>query len=1821
MILMNTNRFVFVLSFCLSLLSFNTLLGQCPGSLSCDGAEGYCDLGQLNGFMCMNPAIPNSAFPLANLCNGTGVPHNLGWWAFVGAGGPLQLEFNLDLGACRDGQGIQAGVFEGNCAGTRVWDCNANCNVGNFVLAGNTVACEIYYLWVDGCNSDVCTYTLNVAGNTNANNVLPTPLPPLNWSGNPCECGEVEICFPNLPGDCMPVISWTVNGNPYGMQGDQCITYEMGNMPINVQAKATVGNPLNPNFICQQAETAVLTITPTPPEIHMGNLKTICPKEDPYIWQGMEITRSCINPPCSARVQLPNGCCVDSLQPIQILPPEVKFGLQTIVCNEDAPFDWHGQSIGVSCVNPPCTARLVGPDGCLIDSVRPFLILPPRNPGLRDTFICSPPPIGPSIRTEDGTTWSEDACGELIEFQDKVFGCDTSYHLNLRYFKYTKDWQLNCGNCQGFVEACPNIEYNPDCPEFNDGSVVISLEWVDGITGAVLGTTPNTGCWEIKEPGRYCVNITVSFRGAPCMESWQECIDVDETFFPKPLPIDGDTSVCGTEPGKYWIELPPNACEFFWTIKLGGGMIITPNSQDTNAIEVDWSSRTGPDGLVCVQYSNDCGLSEDTCFMVDFEGAPIINAGPDTNICASSYTMRGLRDLGGMWTQVSGPGSANIVNPSDINTDVNITTYGEYKFIYSESDGECSSVDSVTIGFRPDPEMTDLDTICALDAESFIVEFDLTTGTTPYIIVSGGGSIDGSGHYTSDTIFDNTATTIVIRDSFGCELIYFIDYDCDCGNAIGEIRKDTLKFCGPNDQACAQYDATNQKLAPGLDTAIFVLYTTLGQLQTTMISSNYTGCFNFDPGTMNMDQVYYIGVVVGRKDANGSVDFDAGCLILEEAQPVIWFTIPSPNAGIDVAVCGLTFDLQSIPSIGSYRWLNTPGVTFNDQTILDPTISILPGAYGTYTLVFEETNGSCTTTDTIDVTFNEIPQAVNPDEICLNRVTFEFKVCFEVTGGTPPYTIVQGGGTYDPNTGMYCTDTLPNLTTYDIIIRDANGCEFRITGDHNCDCGPSDPGTMDPDPIETCIDKCVDISTNGSEVLQADEEAVFVLHEGSGALIVNELERHSYDHTANPPEVIQFCFDANLGMIPGRVYYVSRIIHETGNPDDDCERIAQGTPIIWNAYPTADAGTDQDICGLMADIAASPSIGIGEWTLESRPAGSNFAFTSSLSAQTVTVDIYGSYTFRWKEDNTGCSDSASITITFHDAPLMTNLQVECDENAENYRLVFGLTGGDATTYSVTGIPTTVTSGIYTTDWINSGDNVSLCATDTWDCLPACLDTTIVCQCLTVAGNVSSDDILCLDDCLTANYNGGNLDGNDVVRFYLHNGDANNIGVTVYECNESGDFCFDASQMTPNTTYYITVVVGNIDPSTGCVSFTDRCVQETSGVPVTWYDYPEAQIDGATLFTCDIDSLLLDGSNSSAPVGNGLTYEWTTIGGSLCGNSTSNNAWICSSGEYILEVTDVVSGCVSRDTIVIDRDDDIPIAVAGGSLLITCDNPIATLDGTGSETGTTIGYEWLDANDVVVSTDLITQVTMPGTYRLRVINSANSCDETVSVTVREDRERPTANIDLEGKLSCISNEADLAGINSITKGGVRSYTWSTSNGTINGPSDGERINITSPGTYQLIIIDNTNGCADTVTIDVVEEDNTLETINYDAEDPSCFGDNNGRIEVESISGGVPPFMYSIDNGPFGNSTLFSGLSPGTYNITVRDANGCEKDTVITIIEPVELGVSTKPDQFKEAGDDIDIDTLLDQIVGTTRSDADSIIWIDDETGGKGNTDLY
>ena len=78
-----------------------------------------------------------------------------------------------------------------------------------------------------------------------------------------------------------------------------------------------------------------------------------------------------------------------------------------------------------------------------------------------------------------------------------------------------------------------------------------------------------------------------------------------------------------------------------------------------------------------------------------------------------------------------------------------------------------------------------------------------------------------------------------------------------------------------------------------------------------------------------------------------------------------------------------------------------------------------------------------------------------------------------------------------------------------------------------------------------------------------------------------------------------------------------------------------------------------------------------------------------------------------------------------------------------------------------------------------------------------------------------------------------------------------------------------------------------------------------------------------------------------------------------------------------------------------------------------------------------------------------------------------------------------------------------------------------------------------------------------------------TSDYNGEDISCNGLTDGTA-TSSIVGGTSGYTYSWDNGA--TTDAISGLSAGTYTVTITDANGCSDIETVTLTEPALLSNS-------------------------------------------------
>lgn len=198
------------------------------------------------------------------------------------------------------------------------------------------------------------------------------------------------------------------------------------------------------------------------------------------------------------------------------------------------------------------------------------------------------------------------------------------------------------------------------------------------------------------------------------------------------------------------------------------------------------------------------------------------------------------------------------------------------------------------------------------------------------------------------------------------------------------------------------------------------------------------------------------------------------------------------------------------------------------------------------------------------------------------------------------------------------------------------------------------------------------------------------------------------------------------------------------------------------------------------------------------------------------------------------------------------------------------------------------------------------------------------------------------------------------------------------------------------------------------------------------------------------------------------------------------------------------------------------------------------------------YNWSNGQTTETATGLAA-----GTYTLTV-NDQNGCAGITEFRITEptllEAVSDPKNVDCFGNLN--------GELTATPTGGTPGYTFSWSTGQTSRTATG-----LGAGAYSLTITD-ANGCEAVLTDSIKSPEPLLAALS--AENPLCFGEQNGRIQVNA-TGGTPPYRYSLDNDFFSGSSTIIGLDADDYVVYARDANGCLTSENITITNPPELKV--------------------------------------------------
>lgn len=332
-----------------------------------------------------------------------------------------------------------------------------------------------------------------------------------------------------------------------------------------------------------------------------------------------------------------------------------------------------------------------------------------------------------------------------------------------------------------------------------------------------------------------------------------------------------------------------------------------------------------------------------------------------------------------------------------------------------------------------------------------------------------------------------------------------------------------------------------------------------------------------------------------------------------------------------------------------------------------------------------------------------------------------------------------------------------------------------------------------------------------------------------------------------------------------------------------------------------------------------------------------------------------------------------------------------------------------------------------------------------------------------------------------------------------------------------------------------------------VSVTDDVGCTRRGViTILGPDTLEVSVTNTVNATCAVPC---DGEISIDVTGGTTGYSFAWDGPNGYSSTDEDLNTLCDAGTYNLTITDNI-GCVTTTSATITSASQLTVSPAITSITCNSDNDgelsLTVTGGAGS------GYTYSWSNSA--TTSAITGLNQ-GTYSVSI--SDGTCDVINSYTITE----PSALTISSINTSVTCNGTSDGSIDLTLIGGNSNYTFSWSNG-----STTEDLTGLVAGSYTVTATDGP--CVITLT-STINEPSAI-TLSATGINPSCNGSNNGVIDL-TASGGNNNYTYLWSNGAITQD--ISGLSGGTFTVSVLDNGACNTTISETLIEPTSITISS------------------------------------------------
>ena len=178
---------------------------------------------------------------------------------------------------------------------------------------------------------------------------------------------------------------------------------------------------------------------------------------------------------------------------------------------------------------------------------------------------------------------------------------------------------------------------------------------------------------------------------------------------------------------------------------------------------------------------------------------------------------------------------------------------------------------------------------------------------------------------------------------------------------------------------------------------------------------------------------------------------------------------------------------------------------------------------------------------------------------------------------------------------------------------------------------------------------------------------------------------------------------------------------------------------------------------------------------------------------------------------------------------------------------------------------------------------------------------------------------------------------------------------------------------------------------------------------------------------------------------------------------------------------------------------------------------------------------------------------PGTYRVTITDD-NGCQAKDSIVVSATNVPFTVTA-TGSTTSCSSNTGTVS---VVASAGNAPYTYLWANN-----STSSQITNLGAGNYRVTVTD-AHGCTTTATGAVTTPNGPTAT--DQASDATCFGSPTGSVTV-TVNGGTAPISYAWSNSA--TTASLTGVTAGTYTLTITDNNSCSFQVSATVGQPTAL----------------------------------------------------